>query len=240
LHDIFDLQDQITQQIAASIFTQIPLNFGENVKGLERPDLKTWDLMARSWKLHNELTEESLAEAETLYRRAVASAPASSTAHSGLASVLFHQVWMGHASDTKAAISEAYKLGKTAVRLNEYLEYAHWILGLIQLIRGKHDMAIAELERAVELNPNMSIAYGSLGTVLAFSEESDESIRNNEIAIRMDPKNPAIFFRFSGIAMAHFVAGRYSEAADECFQDEIIRRKGAGSNKRLSNLEGRL
>jgi tetratricopeptide (TPR) repeat protein len=120
---------------------------------------------------------------------------------------------MGHASDTKAAISEAYKLGKTAVRLNEYLEYAHWILGLIQLIRGKHDMAIAELERAVELNPNMSIAYGSLGTVLAFSEESDESIRNNEIAIRMDPKQPAIFFRFSGIAMAHFVAGRYSEAS---------------------------
>jgi adenylate cyclase len=213
LHDIFDLQDQITQQIAASIFTQIPLNFGENVKGLERPDLKTWDLMARGWKLHNELTKESLAEAETLYRKAVASAPTSSMAHSGLASVLFHQVWMGHASDTKAAISEAYKLGKTAVRLNEYLEYAHWILGLIQLIRGKHDMAIAELERAVELNPNMSIAYGSLGTVLAFSEESDESIRNNEIAIRMDPKQPAIFFRFSGIAMAHFVAGRYSEAS---------------------------
>ena len=74
-------------------------------------------------------------------------------------------------------------------------------------------MAIAELERAVELNPNCSLAYGTLGTVLSYSGEPDESIKNNEIAIRNNPRDISIFFRYSGIAMAHFVAGRYSEAA---------------------------
>ncbi|MCP4624427.1 MAG: adenylate/guanylate cyclase domain-containing protein [bacterium] len=68
LKDIFDLQDQITQQVVASLQTQIQLNIGENIRRLERPDIKTWELLARSWKLFYELTQESLSEAEKLLR----------------------------------------------------------------------------------------------------------------------------------------------------------------------------
>ena len=42
---------------------------------------------------------------------------------------------------------------------------------------------------------------------------TDEAIKNNEFAIRINPRDTSIFFRFSGIAVAHFVAGRYSEAS---------------------------
>jgi tetratricopeptide (TPR) repeat protein len=73
-------------------------------------------------------------------------------------------------------------------------------------------LVVAELKRAIELNPNCSLAFGSLGTVLSYSGEPDESIKNNEIAIRLNPRDISIFFRYSGLAMAHFVAGRYSEA----------------------------
>jgi adenylate cyclase len=218
LQDVFDLQDQLTQQVVASIHTQIQLNIGEKVKRLEPPDVRTWDLLARGWKLFYELTKESLAAAETLFRRAVASAPTSCDAHHLLAGVLIHQVRMGYVLDNEARISEAYKLAKRAVDLDEHNEYAHWILGFIQLWRRKHDMAIAELERAVELNPNCSLAYGTLGTVLSYSGKPDESIKNNEIAIRSNPKDISIFLRFSGIATAHFVAGRYLEAVQWAFK----------------------
>jgi adenylate cyclase len=213
LQDIFELQDQLTQKVVASIYTQIHLSVGEHAKPLERPDLETWDILARGWKLVYELTKESLATAETLFRRAVASAPTSCDAHHLLASVLSHQVIMGFVSDRDEAISQAYELAKRAVALDDRNEYAHWNLGVVQILRRKHDMAIAELERAVELNPNCSVAYGALGNVLSYSGEPDESIKNNEIAIRSNPRDISIFFRFSGIAMAHFVAGRYSEAA---------------------------
>jgi adenylate cyclase len=212
LQNVFDLQDQLTQKVVASIHTQIQLNIGEKVKRLERPDVKTWDLLARGWKLFYELTKESLTAAEILFRRAVTSAPTSCDAHHLLAGVLIHQVQMGYVFDNETRISEAYKLAKRAVDLDEHNEYAHWILGFIQLWRRKHDMAIVELERAVELNPNCSLAYGTLGTVLSYSGKPDESITNNEIAIRSNPKDISIFFRFSGIATAHFVAGRYLEA----------------------------
>jgi adenylate cyclase len=212
LQDIFDLQDQISQQVVASILTQIQIHGGDEVKRLDRPDVSTWDLLARGWKLAYELTKEGLASAEAIFRRAVASAPTSCDAHHLLATVLIHQAFMGYVSDKDVTISEAYELAKHAIALDEQNEYAHWILGVIQHNSGKHDMAIAEQERALELNPNCSLAHGSLGTALLLRGEPDEAIKNIEIAIRLNPRDPSIFFRYSALAEAHFVAGRYLEA----------------------------
>ena len=213
LQDIFDLQDQISQQVVASILTQIQRHGGEKVKRLDRPDLPTWDLLARGWKLYYELTKESLASAETIFRRAIEVSPTSCDAHHLLAGVLIHQAFMGYVPNKDLTISEAYELAKRAIAFDEQNEYAHWILGVIQQNRGKHDVAIAEHRRALELNPNCSVAYGSLGTALALKGESEEAIKNIEIAIRLNPRDPTIFFRYSGLAMAHFMTGRYLEAA---------------------------
>jgi TolB-like protein len=244
LQDIFDLQDQITQQVVAAILTQIQMYVGENAKRLERPDVVTWDLLARGWKLFYELTRDSLAEAETIFRRAVVSAPTSCDAHHLLASTIIHRAQMGYIADKEAAISESYEFAKRAIALNERNEYAHWGLGFIQLWRRNHDVAVAELKRAIELNPNCSLAFGSLGTVLSYSGEPDESIKNNEIAIRLNSRDISIFFRYSGLAMAHFVAGRYSEAvqwARKCIHRKPIWRVGhavlAASLAQLDLLE---
>jgi adenylate cyclase len=229
LQDIFDLQDQITQQVVAAILTQIQMYVGENTNRLDRPDVVTWDLLARGWKLFYELTKESLAEAETIFRRAVASASTSCDAHHLLASTIIHRTQMGYITDKETAISEAYELAKHAIILDERNEYAHWGLGFIQLWRRKHESAVAELKRAIELNPNCSLAFGSLGTILSYSGEPDESIKNNEIAIRLNPRDISIFFRYSGLAMAHFVSGRYSEAvqwARKCIHRKPIWRVG--------------
>ena len=213
LHDIFDLQDQITQQVVSSLLTKIQTYVGENPKRLEHPDIVTWDLLARAWKLFYELTEESLVEAEKISRKAVVNAPTSCDAHYLLASTITHQVIMGYRSDGELVIPEAYELAKKAVSLDDTSEYAHWTLGYIQYYRRKPDLAIAELRYAIELNPNCSLAYGSLGSILSEFGDPEESIKNNEIAIRSNPKDPSIFFRFHGLALAHFSAGRYSEAS---------------------------
>ena len=213
LQDIFELQDQITQQVVATVQTQIHLYDGEKVTSVEHPNVATWEILARGWKLLYDLTKESLVSSEKILRRAVAYDPTSCDAHLLLASALFHQVLMGYASDNRDVIFlEAYEIANRAVSINEKNEYAHWVLGMVQHLRGKHDLAIAEFKRAIELNPNCSLAYGCLGDVLSEGGDPDESIRNNEFAIRLNPMDPSIFFRYSGIAMAHFMAGRYSEA----------------------------
>jgi adenylate cyclase len=212
LQDIFDLQDQITQQVVSATLTKIQTYVSETSKRLEHPDVVTWDLLARGWKLYYELTKGSLAAAEKILRRAVASAPTSCDANYLLAGVLIHQVSMGYAAEKTAKFSEALKLVKKAISIDDNNEYAHWTLGLIHRSRGRLELAIAEYKRAIELNPNCSLAYGSLGSALCFSGDPDEAIKNSEIAIRTNPTDPSIFFRYASIAMAHFVTGRYQEA----------------------------
>jgi len=169
--------------------------------------------LARCWKLFYEGTEESFAEAEKISRTAVANAPTSCDAHYLLAGTITGQFIMGYRSDGDLIIPEVYEIAKRAVSLDDTNEYAHWTLGYIQYYRRKPDLAIAELRHAIELNPNCSAAYGSLGNILSEYGDPEESIKINEIAIRYNPKDPGLFFRFQGLAIAHFSAGRYSEAS---------------------------
>jgi adenylate cyclase len=212
LHDIFDLQDQITQQVVGSLHTQIHTYVSESTTRCQ-PDAITWDFLAKGWKLFYELNQESLVEAEKIFRRAVKNAPTSCEAHYLLAGVLIHQVFMGYANDRRAKISEAYEIAKCAVLHDDKNEYAHCTLGLAQLFRGKFDIAISEYKRAIEINPNCSHAYGLLGGVLSQRGDTEDSIRYNEMAIRLSPRDPSIFFRYCEIAMAHFRSGRYLEAS---------------------------
>ena len=136
LHDIFDFQDEITKQIVASTCTQIQLDIGHKVQRLERPDVRTWDLLARGWRLWYELTRQSLADAKILLRKAVVLSPSSSEAHFFLAGVLIHQVLMDFVADGQTTPAEAYELDKTALVLEDRHEYAHWVMGIIERAPG--------------------------------------------------------------------------------------------------------
>jgi tetratricopeptide (TPR) repeat protein len=50
----------------------------------------------------------------------------------------------------------------------------------------------------------------------------DEAIANQEIAIRSNPRDPSIFFRFTGISLAHFLAARYDAAIE--WADKAVHR----------------
>ena len=66
----------------------------------------------------------------------------------------------------------------------------------------------ASLDRALEINPSCSLAYGSIGTALAWAGQTDASIERNGYALRINPQDPANFFRHFGLALAHYLAGR--------------------------------
>jgi len=166
----------------------------------------------RSWHLLYDFTPDAYASAKTLLERALAIDSESAEANMVLSLVNHHTAILGFASDPGPAMEAAYALGRRAVQLDERNEYAHWALGISCWGLHRLDEGIAALERAVELNPNCSLAYGSLGTALAIAGRVEEAIANQEIAIRMNPRDPSIFFRFSGLALAHYAAEDFDTA----------------------------
>ena len=226
LKDVFDLQDEITRNVVASIQTTVHLStIQEPVERASRPDLTVWELTMRSWHLLYDFNRESYAHAKTLLERALAIDPESAEANMMLSLINHHIALMGFAKDTRPAMETAYALGRRATQLDDRNEYAHWALGISCWGLLKYDESLAALERAVALNPNCSLAYGSLGTLLGIIGRSDEAIVNQEIAIRSNPLDPSIFFRFSGLALAHYMAGRY-ELAIEWAERAIHRMPG--------------
>ncbi|MFQ5955229.1 MAG: adenylate/guanylate cyclase domain-containing protein [Kiloniellales bacterium] len=214
LVDMFDLQDEIARSVVATCQTQLDLSEGLFAESSARPDIRVWDLLSRAWRMMYRLTERSLREARHLAERAVELDPSSGRAHRVLAVIDYHLVWMGYTNDGRRTLESARKSAESAVRLDDGDEYAHWGKGLVHMACGEHEEAIGEFQRALEINPNCSLAYGSLGTVLAFAGRTEESIANIELAIRSNPRDPSIFFRFSGLAIANFVAGDYDAAIE--------------------------
>lgn len=214
LSDIFDVQDEITRNVVASTQTQIQLTEGSLFEDLEKLSLPVWALVNRSWKRMYELNDQSLQEAISLAEEAVSLDPGSGRAHQALASALFHWVWMGFATDMETTFARASRMAERAVRLDKNNEYSHWTFGLVKMLNGEHVKAIAELERAIEINPNCSLAYGTLATVLNFAGYPERAVANNEIAIRSNPRDPSIFFRYSGLALSHFLTKQYEAAIE--------------------------
>jgi TolB-like protein/DNA-binding CsgD family transcriptional regulator/Tfp pilus assembly protein PilF len=214
LADVFDLQDEITRNVVASVLTRVHLTANEPVGRNTRPDLTVWELTMRAWHLLYDFTPESFATALTLLDQAIEHDPDSAEANLVLALIHHHIAIMGHTDDYLGTIAIARDLARHATRLDDQNEYAHWAFGISCWGLSRYDESITALERAVELNPNCSLAYGSLGTALSLVGRVDEAIANQKIAIRSNPRDPSIFFRFTGMALAHYMAGRYDTAVE--------------------------
>ena len=178
-------------------------------------NLSARDLTRKAWSVSfGSLTRESFAETQRIAESAIALDPDSSDAHCALASALFHETWLAYENPRDALFAKARIHAERAAELEPRNEMAHWILGMAHLGRREFDEAVASLNYTIELNPNFSYGYGSLGTALAYIGDTEASIASNEIAIRMNPRDPSLFFRFTGLALAHFLAERYEDAIE--------------------------
>jgi tetratricopeptide (TPR) repeat protein len=63
------------------------------------------------------------------------------------------------------------------------------------------------------LNPNLAAAWNLSGWVRAYRGEVDRAIEHHSRAMRLSPLDPILYNMHVGLAFAHFLAGRYDEAA---------------------------
>lgn len=88
----------------------------------------------------------------------------------------------------------------------------HLALGYVAFTMRRTDEAVEEFQRAIDLNPNFAAAHGFLGWALALAGRSDQAIAHLDEAIRMSPHDPQNALFNVGLAAAHYLAGRYTEA----------------------------
>ena len=109
-------------------------------------------------------------------------------------------------------LKEAAALAMRAAELDDSDPWAHLALGYLAHTTRRTEDAQREYQRAIDLNPNFAAAHGFLGWALALAGRSDQAIGYLEQAIRMSPHDPQNAIFNNGLAVAHYLAGRYTEA----------------------------
>lgn len=214
LIDVFQLQDEITRSVVATLQTEMLFLEGSLRERPTTPDLHTWGITKKIWKLFYGLTRDSLREARALASDLVEANPESAEGYTLLSLITTHYVFMGFAEEPGPLKIEALRLIRQALSLVEDDEHSHWGLGLAlaSFSNDKFDEAEASYRRAIEINPNFSLGYGSLGLMLAYAGRAEESIQETLYAIRLNPRDPSIFFRYSTLAIAHFVMADFEQS----------------------------
>jgi adenylate cyclase len=210
LEDIFDLQDEVTAAIVATLSGRVEEATGEKAGRKPTENMTAYECLLAGKLLHHRSTKADNEKALVHLDRAIELDPLYAQAHAWRACTL-GQAWVnGYCADRDGVFRDVVRELDTAMRLNSNDSDVHRILAAVALVRGRHDKALFHQERALDLNPNDDLVVVQQGEVLTWLGRADEGIAWIEKAMRLNPCHPERFWNHLGRAL--FVARRYDEA----------------------------
>jgi adenylate cyclase len=214
LSDLLALQDEIVDEVVAAIEPAMLRTEAAQAGRKHLRDYTALDCFYRGmWHL-NRISEEGYHEALALFREAITRDPELPFGYIGLARILYGAATIyGWSKEPQADLEAARKAALTAIRLDARDASAHYALAGAALYLGRHDEALDAARKAVALNPNFALGYTRLGNVLMYLGRADEAVEAIERSLRHSPFDPQRSAILGSLALAHYQARNYAEAA---------------------------
>jgi len=129
-------------------------------------------------------TRDSNDEASELFQRAIDLDPTYADAYAALGFSYYEAVVSGWSEFRAEDLERAEALAKKALALDPATTRAYQVLGLINLFRKRYDLALAQIDRALEFNPSDADNYAYRGSILVFAGRAAEALPWLEGALR--------------------------------------------------------
>jgi TolB-like protein len=215
LGDIFDLQDQVTESVVGAIAPAVEKAEIERAKRKPTESLDAYALylrgLARSYQFASRQANE---EALRLFNSAIELDPDFASAYGRAAACYAFAMTNGWFSNTANEIAEVKRLAQRAVELGKddatALAASGWALA--HVVRDLK-VGAALIDRALVLNSNLAEAGYFGGWVKNWLGEPEAALERFARAMRLNPVDPRMSGMRAGTAFAHFLLGRYDEAA---------------------------
>lgn len=191
--DIFDLQDELTRRIAATLGVKMQDVSLERAMAKGPLELDSYDCVLRARRYTSALSAEMHAEARDLLERAVELDPLSSDAHALLANVYLaeHRFEMNPRPDP---IGRALRHAVRATQLDPRNAYGRCWLAIVHFFRGENEKFEAESQLALRLNPNDPETLADIGHYLAFMGEFERGVELSRRAQELNPLHPGWYY----------------------------------------------
>ncbi len=214
LDDVFDLQDQVTQEVVTAIEPSV--RHAETVRARAKPteNLDAYELYLQAQSHFHLLTDEDNREAIRLTRLALERDPDYSSASGLLAWLHIQRMVQGLKpidEGPKAAVAAAERVLLSDRADGIALAYAaHSISMLAQDL----PRARAVFKQALAENPNAATVHMLASINLNFLDRPEEALEHATHSINLSPKDPMRHAAYVGQASAYFQLGRYAEAVE--------------------------
>jgi len=212
LADIFVLQDEITEMIAARLEPEI--GFAERNKLVQSrpPDLRAWDCYHLGIYHFYKFTGPDNVEAQRLLRRSQALDPLLGEAFVWWAYAVILGMVYWDTPPTAELLDEALAACDRALAIDRHNATFHALRARVLLARREYDQAIVENQAAIDLNPSFAAAHCGLGDSLTYEKRYEEALHCFDRAIALSPNDPQLWAFYSYGALAMIFMGEFATA----------------------------
>jgi len=212
IKDIFDLQDEIIETVVRKLVLKVDEAERKRAMRKDTKNLEAYDYILRGYHQYYKRTRDGNGKAKEFFKKAIALDSNVASAYVGLAKVRRWDATMGYTEFPDKAVRQAEKLLKKALSIDDSSAGAHTELGYVYMRYAEYELAISELERAIELNPNDWRTYRLMAPVMLYSGKTDEALKWYHTAMRYDPDISAGMLMNMGIA--YFLKNQYDESVN--------------------------
>ena len=214
LEDIFELQDEITSRISATVEPQMALAERDRLHAQRTHDLNAWDYYQRGSAYLHRLTAESNRFAQEAFEKAIQIDPDYSQAYFGLGYCHHRDIYLDVAEDREESLRLTFELTRRAIALDDSNSDAHCLMAIANIWAHNYKEAIAAAEQGLQLNPSNARVLFTKGAALHFSGRSKEAIPVFELGFALNPRDPNCDIYLSFMAGAHLNLGKHEEAEE--------------------------
>lgn len=214
LEDIFDIQEEMARQIAATIEPELA-KVEQQLAARKSPEsLDAWDCYQRGlWHLWR-FTTPDFDQAEAYFQRAVAADPSFARGHGALSYVNLQRAFIDEPRDRTARLETSLRQGREAVALDELDCFCHCALGRALCLNHQNDEALAALDVSLELNPSFAQAYFAQGFNMLWYGREIEAETLLDRATMLSPRDSHISSFHHVRSWTHFSLGEYDIAVE--------------------------
>ena len=209
--EMFAVQDEITENVVASIESQVYAAENLRSEGKATKSLDAWGCVARAMPYVWTWVAQDNEKAVELLKQALEADPHYARASSLLAWAYAARAQLGW-SDASEELEKALAMARQAIEQDFEDPWAHLCAGYVHMVSRRFRPAAQEFGEALERNPSFAFAHMLLGSTYGYAGESEEGIKHVLLAQRLSPRDYNQAANYSTMGLCHLMARRFDEA----------------------------
>ena len=212
LDDVFEVQDEVTRQIVATLPRRVEAADLERAMHKPTANMAAYYYLLRGKDHHHRGTKKDIAKGLRALSKAIELDPSCAQAYAWLACTIGRGFVRGYMEESEALMSQVIDSIHKAHALDAEDPECHRLLCEVYLLQREFDKAEFHQERALSLNPNDPRLVVQRGFLLAWMGRGEDGVEWVDKAMRLDPNLPEDYYRNLGLVLHE--ARRYAEAVD--------------------------